>query len=77
MALSYEVIFRILADSLTIKHSEAVLGGGRQGFAGRIQLVTIVTDANLKLDWLAWLLKHARTVEHSTQRELPPTLVFL
>lgn len=61
----------------TIKHSKAVLGGGRQGLAGGVQLVTIVTNADLELDWLARFLEHARTVEHSAQRVLPPPLVSL
>lgn len=61
----------------TVKHSKAVLSGGRQGLAGGVQLVTIVTDADLELDWLAGLLQHARTVENGAQRELPSPLVFL
>lgn len=61
----------------TIKHSKAVLGGGRQGLAGGVQLVTIVTNADLELDWLTRLLEHARTVKHSAQTVLPPPLVFL
>lgn len=61
----------------TIKHSKAVLGGGRQGLAGGVQLVTIVPNADLKLNWLTRLLEHARTVEHGAHRVLPPPLVFL
>lgn len=64
-------------DFHTIKHSKAVLSGGRQGFAGGVQLVTIVTNADLKLDWLTRLLEHAGTVKHSAQGVLPPPLVFL
>lgn len=63
--------------SCTVKHSKAVLGGGRQRLAGGVQLVSIVANADLKLDWLTRLLEHARTVEHSAQRVLPPPLIFL
>ena len=62
---------------LTVKHSIAVLGGGWRGFAGRVQLVTVVADADLKLDRFSWLLEHARTVEHGAQRVLPLSLVLL
>lgn len=46
------------APSLTIKHSTAVLSGGGQWFAGGIQFVAVVADADLKLDWLPRLLYH-------------------
>lgn len=61
----------------TIKYSKTVLGGGCQGLACGVQLVTIVADADLKLNWLTRLLQHACTVEHSAHRVLPPPLVFL
>lgn len=66
-----------LSSFHTIKHSKAVLGGGRQGLAGGVQLVAIVTNADFKLNRLARLLEHACTVEYSAQRVLPPPLVFL
>lgn len=62
---------------LTVKYSTAVLGCGCQRHAGGVQLVAVVTDADLELDWLTGLLEHAGAVEHSTQRELPPPLVLL
>lgn len=67
----------MLCQFHTIKHSKAVLGCRCQWLAGGVQLVTIVTNADLELDWLAWLLEHARTMEHSAERVLPPPLVFL
>lgn len=71
------MFFRILADIRTIKNSKAVLSGGRQGLAGRVQLVAIVPNADLKLDRFTWLLEHTRTVKHSAQRVLSPSLVSL
>lgn len=65
------------ASSLTVKHSTAILGCGGQWLAGGVQFVAIVTDADLKLDWLSWVLYHGGTVEDCTQTELPPPLVFL
>lgn len=61
----------------TIKNSKAVLSCGGQGLAGGVQFVAIVTNANLKLDGLTRLLEHACTVEHSTKRVLPSSLVLL
>lgn len=46
------------AFSLTIKHSTAILSGGGQRFAGGVQLVAVVADADLKLDGLSWFLYH-------------------
>lgn len=65
------------ASSLTIKHSTAILGCGGQGLAGGVQLVAIVTDADLKLDWLSWVLYHGCTVEDCAQTEFPPPLILL
>lgn len=67
----------IAASSLTIKYSTAILGCGGQWLAGGVQFVAIVTDADLKLDWLSWVLYHGGTVEDCTQTELPPPLVLL
>lgn len=61
----------------TIKDGKAVLGGGRQRLAGRVQLVAVVPDADLELDGLTWLLEHARTVKYCAQGVLSPPLVFL
>lgn len=61
----------------TIKHGKAVLGCGGQRFAGGVQLVTIVPNADFKLDGLTRLLEHAGAVENGAQREFPPPLVFL
>lgn len=69
--------FIIINSFHTIKHSKAVLSGGGQGRAGGVQFIAIVTNANLKLDGLTWLLEHARTMEHSTQRVLSSSLVLL
>ena len=66
-----------VASSLTIKHSTAVLSGGGQRFAGGVQFVAVVTDADLKLDWLSWFLYHGGAVEDRTQTVLPPPLVLL
>ena len=63
--------------SLTVKHSTAVLGRVSQGFAGGVQFVAVVTDTDLKLDWLSRFLQHAGAVEHGTQTELPSPLVLL
>lgn len=65
------------ASSLTIKYSAAILSGGGQRFAGGVQFVTVVTDADLKLDWLSWFLYHGGAVEDCTQTVLPPPLVLL
>ena len=62
---------------LTVKHSTAVLGCGCQWHAGGVQLIAVVANADLELDWLTGLLEHAGAVEHSTQRELPSPLVLL
>lgn len=66
-----------LAPSLTIKHSTAILGCGGQWFAGGVQFVAVVADADLELDGLSWVLYHGGAVEDGTQTELPPPLVFL
>ena len=62
---------------LTVKHCTAVLGGGGERLAGVVQFVSIVTDADLKLDWLARIVDHAGIVEDRTEAVLPPSLVFL
>lgn len=62
---------------LTIKHCTAVLSGGGQWLAGGIQLVAVVTDADLELHGLSWILDHGGAVEDGAQAELPPPLVFL
>lgn len=66
-----------LGSSLTIKHSTAVLSGRGQRLTGVVQFVAIVTDADLKLYWLAGVLNHGGAVEDCTETELPPPLVFL
>lgn len=66
-----------IVDDRTIKDGKAVLSGGRQRLASRVQLVAVVPNADLELDGLTWLLKHARTVKHCAQRVLSPPLVFL
>lgn len=62
---------------LTIKYSTAILSGGSQWFAGGVQFVAIVTDADLKLDWFSRFLNHGGAVEDGTQTVLPPPLVLL
>lgn len=52
--------------SLTIKYSTAILSGGGQRFAGVVQFVAVVTDADLKLDWFARVLNHGGAVEDCT-----------
>lgn len=47
---------RSVASTPTIKYSTGILSGGGQWFAGGVQFVAIVTDADLKLDWLSWFL---------------------
>lgn len=64
-------------SSLTVKHSAAILSGGGQGFAGVVQFVAVVPDADLKLDWFTRVLDHGGAVEDCTETELPPPLVFL
>lgn len=66
-----------MATLLTIKHCTAVLSGGGQRFAGGVQFVAVVTDADLKLDWLSWFLYHGGAVEDRAQTVLPPPLVLL
>lgn len=65
------------ASSLTIKHSTAILSGGGQRFAGGVQFVAVVADADLELDGLSWFLYHGGAVEDCTQTVLPPPLVLL
>lgn len=57
---------QIAASSLTIEYSTAILSGGGQWFAGGVQFVAIVTDADLKLDWLSWFLYHGGAVKDCT-----------
>lgn len=64
-------------STLTVEHGAAVLGGGCQGFAGAVELVAVVADADLELDGLARVLQHRGRVKHSSQAELPSALVFL
>ncbi len=65
------------ASSLTVKHCTAILSGGGQWFASGVQLVAIVTNADLKLDWLSRFLYHGGCVENCTKTVLPPPLVLL
>lgn len=69
--------FTPLQSTLTVEHSAAVLGGGGQGFAGGVELVAVVADADLELDGLPRVLQHGGRMEHGGQAELPPALVFL
>lgn len=62
---------------LTVKHCTAVLSGGGQRLASGVQLVAVVTDADLKLHRLSWILDHGGAVEDGAQAELPPPLVLL
>lgn len=59
-------VTRLAASSLTIKYSTAVLSGGGQWFAGGVQFVAVVTDADLKLDRFSGFLDHGGTVEDCT-----------
>lgn len=49
---------RRVASDLTIKDSPAVLGGGGQRQAGRIELVAVVPDADLELNGIVDILQH-------------------
>lgn len=49
---------RCVASSLTIKDRPAVLGGGGQRQAGRIELVAVVPDADLELEGIVHVLQH-------------------
>lgn len=62
---------------LTVKHCTAVLSGGGQRLAGGVQLVAVVTDADLELHGLSWILDHGGAVEDGAEAELPPPLVLL
>lgn len=66
-----------IVASLTIKHSTAILSRGGQWFAGGVQFVTVVTNADFKLDWFSRFLYHGGAVEDCTQTVLPPPLVLL
>lgn len=68
---------QIYSSFFTIKHSTAILSGGSQRFAGRVQLVAIVPNAELKLDWFSGFLNHGCAVEDCTKTVLPPPLVLL
>lgn len=70
-------MYSVQISPLTIKYSTTILCGGGQRFAGGVQFVAIITDADLKLDWFTRLLEHACTVENCAQGILPPPLVFL
>lgn len=62
---------------LTIKYSTAVLGSRGQWFAGGVQFVSIVTNADLKLDWFSGFLNHGGTMEYCTKTVFSPPLVLL
>lgn len=52
------VLSRQVASGLTIKDRPAVLGGGGQGQAGRVELVAVVPDADLELNGIVDVLQH-------------------
>lgn len=56
----------VFVEKLTIKNSTAKLSGGGQRFACGVQFISIVSNADLKLNRFSRLLKHAGTVEHGT-----------
>lgn len=62
---------------LTVEHGSAVLSGGGQGKAGAVKLVSIVTDADLKLDAIVHVLEEGGRVERSKQRILSLPHEFL
>lgn len=72
-----QVSHQIVVSSLTIKYSTAILSGGGQWLAGGVQFVTVVTNADFKLDWFSRFLYHGGAVEDCTQTVLPPPLVLL
>lgn len=62
---------------ITIKHSPAELGRRGQRQAGVVKLVTIVTDADLKLDGIINVLEERGWVKLNKDRELPFSEKFL
>lgn len=66
-----------MASSLTIKDCPAVLGGGGQWQTGRVELVAVVPNADLKLDGIVDILEHGGRVEGGKERVLAPPEVFL
>ena len=67
----------LTASGLTVKDRPAVLGGGGQRQAGRVELVTVVPDADLKLDGIINILEHGGRVKGSKQGILAPPEVLL
>ena len=55
----------------TIKHSPAELGGGGQREAGVVELVAVVTDADLELDGVVDVLQERGRVKRHEEGELP------
>lgn len=68
---------RHAASSLTIEDRPAVLGGGGQRQAGGVELVAIVSDADLELDSIINILQHGGRVEGGKERVLAPPEVLL
>lgn len=66
-----------MASGLTIKDRPAVLGGGGQRQAGRIELVAVVPDADLELDCIINILQHGGRVEGGEEGILAPSEVLL
>lgn len=62
---------------ITIEHSPAELGSGGQRQAGVVKLVTIVTDADLKLDGIVNILEECGWVKLNKEGELPFPEKFL
>lgn len=71
------IAYSVQISRLTIKDGTAVLRCGGQRFAGGVQFVAIVTDADLKLDWFSGLLDHGGAVEDCAKAVFSPPLVFL
>ena len=55
----------------TVKHSPAELGGGGQREAGVVELVAVVTDADLELDGVVDVLQERGRVKRHEEGELP------
>lgn len=61
----------------TVKHSPAELGGRGQREAGVVELVSVVTDADLKLDGVVDVLEERGRVKRYEEGELPLPEKFL
>lgn len=55
----------------TVEHGPTELRGGGQREAGVVELVAVVTDADLKLDRILDVLKERGRVERYEERKLP------